>query len=721
MPPALLVSGAWVVSLAVTLVLLPGRPAAGLAALTLTAPVLAAAIFVRPLRVPAMLAAALLGFARVELASPSPGSEAAAARLAGQQVQLTGRVADDPRDLADGYELLVDPGAGFGKVLVRTGGRRRAGYGDQVQASGRLDLPAQTAGFDRRAYLAGRGAWLEMRADSVEVTQAAAGPAKVVDALRTSYRQAIGSLLPAPDAAVLDGVVLGIRTGIPPALQQALIATGLVHLLVLSGLKVAICARLVTAFLGGLLGRRAVWPALALIGVYAVTGGATPAAVRAAAMGGLILVGAHVGRPAHVWTSLSVTAAAMTAWEPDLVWNVGFQLSFLGTAAIILLTPAIDARLRFVPPPFREPLAVTCAAQVGTAPLMAADFHVLSVSGPIANALVLPILPVLVGGGLLIAPLALVPALGHVAAVPLAALTRYLDQVALFLASLPAASISVPALPPPTGLAYYLVLGTALVPTGRHRRAAIAAALGGALAITGGEVVVWSRPAPAAVVLSVGDGEALLLKGPAGAVLVDGGPSPARLQNELGLQLPPWQRDLAGLLITAPGGARTAGLAGLGRRAAVVGAPVAMSGAAWRQIASAQLAAGGTFTPLQAGRSLALAGFRFDILSPEPTEPGGDSGWGDLAFRVSGPGVKALCDFGDLGPDAQRLAAARLAGARCDYLAFTAADPPDSDLVAALDPSDLVLESSSAARTSPALPAGRVRRTDQEGDIELPL
>src|SRR5205085_12532171 len=96
-------------------------------------------------------------------------------------------------------------------------------------------------------------------------------------------------------------------------------------------------------------------------------------------------------------------------WHPELAFDVGFQLSFFGTAAIVLLTPSIAARLRWLPPLFREPFAVTVAAQVGTLPLTAAGFHVLSPIAPLANALVLPLLPLMVGGGLLLAPLSVAP------------------------------------------------------------------------------------------------------------------------------------------------------------------------------------------------------------------------------------------------------------------------------------------------------------------------
>src|SRR5438270_3904711 len=192
-----------------------------------------------------------------------------------------------------------------------------------------------------------------------------------------------------------------------------------------------------------------------------MVGGATPAAVRASAMGGLAIAASHLGRPSHVWTSLALTAAAMLGWRPDLAWDVGFQLSFAGTAAIILLTPAVERRLLWLPQVLREPFAVTCAALVGTLPMMATDFHLASPVGPIANALALPILPALVALGLLLAPLSMLPELARVLGYPLAGLLAYVEQVAYVLARLPGAAIPIPRLPTWAGVAYYAGLGPA--------------------------------------------------------------------------------------------------------------------------------------------------------------------------------------------------------------------------------------------------------------------
>src|SRR5205807_9072893 len=128
------------------------------------------------------------------------------------------------------------------------------------------------------------------------------------------------------------------------------------------------------------------------------------------------------------WTSLGLTAAAMLGWRPELAWDVGFQLSFAGTAAIVLLTPAIARRVAFLPHDLREPFAVTCAAQVGTLPMMATDFHVLSPVAPIANALTLPILPVLVAAGAMLGSLSVIPAVARAVGLPMGAVLAYSGQ-----------------------------------------------------------------------------------------------------------------------------------------------------------------------------------------------------------------------------------------------------------------------------------------------------
>ena len=733
--PGLVMALAWSVVIAAAVVLIPSQPAVGVLAIGAAVPIAALAFVLRPALVALTLAAALLGLGRAELPPTDPLVPTRAVTFAGDIAAVSGRIADDVRPAAGGAEALVEPSTVLvggseikrvGNLLVRWRGPAQASFGDQVKATGKLALPRDLPAFDRRAYLAQRNVYLELDASSFDVVHGGGGLAALPAMLRQRYTSALDDAIPPPHSAVLLGVVLGIKQGIPTELQNALIATGLIHLLVLSGLKVAVFARIVQGALTPLLGRLATWPALALIALYALVGGATPAAVRASAMGGLALAATHLGRPSHVWTSLAFTAAAMLGWHPDLAWDVGFQLSFAGTAAIILLTPAIARRVGFLPHVLREPFAVTCAAQVGTLPMMATDFHVLSPVAPIANALTLPILPVLVAGGLALGALSFLPDLARIAALPLTGVLAYIEQVAYLLARLPVAAIAIPTFPSWLGAAYYSALGPAIAGAhlaGSRRKAVIAAAVIAPCLISASALAAWANAPPQVSVLNVGDGQAVLLRGPQGAILIDGGPSPAKLADALGTQLPPWQRRLDALAITAPGLGHVGGLAGFGRGAATVLLPdVALAGSAWRTAALEEVTRGASIQRLAAGSAREVAGFELQVIAPEPGAPGDEAGAADLALRAVAPDGRSFCDFSDLDLDAQTVAAVRLRGP-CTYVLLPAGGrsrlSPDLERAAVSAATQLI-----ASRTAGRLAAGfppTVLRTDQEGTITFPL
>lgn len=735
--PGLVIATSWCLAIAAAVVLLPSHPVIGAVALAASLPALTLALLFRPALLAFAITVALLAVARTELPPVDPNIPARAAAYVGDVVVMSGRVADDSRSAGGGQEVLVEPAQvidaassripAIGNFVVRWRGPTSVGFGDTVTASGKLSFPRDLPSFDRRAYLAQRHVYLELQASSLDVVATASGVEAVPAWLRAHFTSALESAVPSPHAAVLLGVVLGIKQGIPARLQDALIATGLIHLLVLSGLKVAVFARIVQGALHPILGRAATWPAIALISLYALTGGATPAAVRASAMGALAIAGTHLGRPSHVWTSLALVAAAMFAWHPELAWDVGFQLSFAGTAAIILLTPAIARRLEFLPHVLREPFAVTCAAQVGTLPMMATDFHVFSPAAPVANALTLPVLPVLIAAGLLLGALALIPGVAHIAAIPVIALTAYIEQVAYVLARVPMAVIQVPRFPTWLGVAYYSALGPAIAGArakkGTTRRIAFITAGVAPMLITCVALVMWVNSPPQAIVLDVGAGQAVLLRGPGGAILIDGGPSPAKLKDGLGGQLPPWQRKLDALVITAPGLGHVGGLSAFDRSASTVLVPSAgLTGSAWRTAALEQAAKGARVEAVTAGRRMRIAGFDITILAPERGAPGDQVGAADLALQARAPDGWSFCDFSDLDLDAQSIASTRLDGP-CTYVLLPNEGKsklsPDLERAAIAITTQLIA-SRAPGRLATGFPPN-VLRTDQEGTITVPL
>jgi beta-lactamase superfamily II metal-dependent hydrolase len=306
---------------------------------------------------------------------------------------------------------------------------------------------------------------------------------------------------------------------------------------------------------------------------------------------------------------------------------------------------------------------------------------------------------------------------------PLTGLLTYLEQVASLLARVPAAALAVPTFPRWAGFAYYAGLGGAIgaaAGDGRKRFVAIVFAVAGPLLVGGGELTLAARSGPAVSILNVGDGQAVLLQGPAGVVLVDGGGSPARLDEELGSQLPPWQSSLQALVVTAPAAAHVGGLGAWNRAVDQVLLPATpLVGTAWRSAVLAAVTRGARVQRLSAGEVVNMAGLRFEVLAPEATDPGDEAGAGYLAFRVVGP-AHSFCDLSDLDPDAQTVAAARLRG-RCDYLLLPSGGRSSlsPELLAAAKPGQLIA-STASGRLARDLPPTTLR-TDQEGAITLPL
>jgi competence protein ComEC len=196
---------------------------------------------------------------------------------------------------------------------------------------------------------------------------------------------------------------------------------------------------------------------------YALLAGASAAALRAAVMGMLVILAARLRRDSQVFFSLALTAAVMLGMKPALAADVSFQLSFAGTIGIAAMTDGIASRFGWLPAVLRDPFAATIAAEAATWPLMLANFHQLSLIGPVANALVLPLLPavMIVGGAgaLLGSPLA-------TAAWPLmqgaGMIASWYRLVIESLGSLPIAAITMPYFPPRWLAAAVIVNGGAL-------------------------------------------------------------------------------------------------------------------------------------------------------------------------------------------------------------------------------------------------------------------
>jgi len=386
--------------------------------------------------------------------------------------------------------------------------------------------------------------------------------------IRERASEGLGRGMPPREAELARGFVLGEDEGIDAKTEEDFRRSGLAHLLAVSGQNVTLLALLAMPLLGALgipLRERLLW-VLGLIAVYVPVAGAGPSIQRAAVMGALGLLATLAGRRRSSFYALVVAAVVTLAIDPGIAADIGWQLSFAAVLGILLLaTPLRRALLaRLGKGRWRQALAegmaMTVAATLATAPLIAYHFETLSTTTLAANVLALPAVAPAMWLGMCSAGLSQLPGLP---VEPLnglnALLLAYIAQVAAWCAAPEWAEVEVHLsgrglVATYLGLSALLLLCAGLrrfgvrpwdgyggprTNTGRTRLGVPAAIALAGLALTflwpaGGGADLGPVRGLRVEVLDVDQGDAILLR-PAGApaVLVDGGPPGAGLGRRL--------------------------------------------------------------------------------------------------------------------------------------------------------------------------------------------
>jgi competence protein ComEC len=358
-------------------------------------------------------------------------------------VRVSGSLASDPTGPAyltstslrvrrvsiDGREIAVD-----GRVVVRaTGGDagewRVLSEGDEVTATGVLrPLEGRDASQRWRHAVA-----VLVDARLSNFASPRAPPFVVANAVRAVVLRG-GAALDPVDRALLAGFLLGDVRGVPKAVTDDFRASGLTHLLAVSGENVAF----VLALVGPILRRCSMRGRLILgLAVLVVFGCATrfePSVLRAEVMAAFAMSASFVGRPAPAGRLLCGAVVTLLIVDPFLLHSLGFQLSVAATAAIVALAPALGEHL---PGPrwLRAPLAVSFAAQIGVTPVLLATQGSVPLVSPLANLVAVPLAEPLTVVGFVIATTAglignQVPRLVAVGFGPLAAMLGWIRLVA---------------------------------------------------------------------------------------------------------------------------------------------------------------------------------------------------------------------------------------------------------------------------------------------------
>lgn len=256
-------------------------------------------------------------------------------------------------------------------------------------------------GFDERTWLRRHGIHVVVRLDEWRVVGRRGGLGGLGDRLRRGLARAIAPGLTGERRAVLEGIVLGDDAALTDGLRADFRASGLYHILAVSGQNVVLVAAgaLLAAWLLGLSRVVGELGALTAIAAYVLAVGAQPSVIRAGVAGALASLAWLSGRMRDAWQALLLGAAVLLAWNPYLVFDAGFQLSFAAVGAIFTLAPRLAAGLEPWPLPrsVRVGIAISLACSLVTAPVLWLQFGYLPILGVLANVLVEPAMPVLLG------------------------------------------------------------------------------------------------------------------------------------------------------------------------------------------------------------------------------------------------------------------------------------------------------------------------------------
>lgn len=279
-------------------------------------------------------------------------------------------------------------------------------FGERLEITAVVEQPVILDGFDYAGYLKGKLITGTVR-NPANVTFVAANSGfgwKIDENLFNAssyFEQALNRVVPEPQASLAAGILLGIKRNISDEFLSSLQKTGLTHIIALSGYNVtiiiAIFMNLVSVYLGK---KKSFYLGLLFILAFVVMTGACSSVVRAAIFSMMLIFGKTIGRRGDQTNLMLLAAVAMVAFNPFIIRSdLGFQLSFLAFAGLIYFSPIIAKiidkfdRKKIVSDFWKHSLAETLGAQLAVFPLILLQFGTVSFISPVANLLVVFIVP----------------------------------------------------------------------------------------------------------------------------------------------------------------------------------------------------------------------------------------------------------------------------------------------------------------------------------------
>lgn len=322
----------------------------------------------------------------------------------GQEVSLSGLVDNEPE--IDGNRARFVFKTGEERILVTTNSFPGREFGNELSIKGKLEFPENFTDFDYVTYLKKDGIRMtifypkEIEVSDINLRWSERIRVSIyqnIFVIKNKFQNAVNSSIPEPNAAFINGILLGTRQNIPDDLKDAFSKTGTTHILAISGYNIMIISEAILLGLIWFFRRRvAFWISVGVIILFVILTGASASVVRAAVMGLLLSFAHGYGRLYDQKNSIILAGAVMVWFNPMvLVFDIGFQLSFAAILGLIYLYPWLDYKFYKMPNlgGLKELVLMTTSAQLAVAPLLIYYFGNFSLISLPTNVLILSFLP----------------------------------------------------------------------------------------------------------------------------------------------------------------------------------------------------------------------------------------------------------------------------------------------------------------------------------------
>jgi competence protein ComEC len=322
----------------------------------------------------------------------------------GKSVLIEGIVNDNPDIRLKNQHLNIKLKDKDINILVIVGREIEVSYGDIVKVSGVLEEPENfttNSGkeFNYKRYLANQDIYFLIKNADIEIISSGNGNKvkSLLYKIRSAFMKNINKVISMPESDLANGLVLGARGGFDEDTRNDFIETGTIHIVALSGYNVSIVAEnIMKAFSLILSEVIAIIFGIIVILLFIIMTGASATAIRAGIMATIMLLGRMTGRNYLAGRALIIAGLLMITYDPRVLSDMSFQLSFIATGGVLYVTPKVLNWFKFLPMRFgfREMVASTMAATISVLPILLYLTGILSLVSIPANILILLFIPI---------------------------------------------------------------------------------------------------------------------------------------------------------------------------------------------------------------------------------------------------------------------------------------------------------------------------------------